>query len=269
MLSRAGNLEYDRVLFFSDAVFAIAITLLVVGLRVPDLPARLIDAGQQLRAVEPRIFAFFLSFAVIGLFWTGHHSIFRYITALDRVLILINLLFLGTIAFLPYPTALLGATGTSQAPATILYAACVGAVGLGELAIWLWAIRADLVPTPFRRSCGAISPPACWALRWCSRCRSRWRWSRRVSLLTYGWHSYPSAWHCATSCSRRSRSGRRPLSRRPDRRVAQRTVVDPVPLLLSKPLRLRRLQAGLFCPTPTFDGHGRAKDQPAGRRTGR
>jgi uncharacterized membrane protein len=146
MLSRVGSLEYDRVLFFSDAVFAIAITLLVVDLRVPNLPARLIHAGQQLRGVEPRIFGFFLSFAVIGLFWTGHHSIFRYITALDRALILINLLFLGTIAFLPYPTALLGAAGTSQAPATILYAATVGAAGLGELTIWLWALRAGLVP---------------------------------------------------------------------------------------------------------------------------
>lgn len=170
MLSRTGNLDYDRVLFFSDAVFAIAITLLVVDLRVPNLPARLIDAGQQLRAVEPRIFSFFLSFAVIGLFWTGHHSIFRYITALDRVLILINLLFLGTIAFLPYPTALLGAAGTSQAPATILYAACVGAAGLGELAIWLWAIRANLVPdtvpSQLRRYLAArmVRTPAVFAL---------------------------------------------------------------------------------------------------------
>lgn len=146
MLARAGQLDYDRVLFFSDAVFAIAITLLVVDLRVPDLPARLIHAGQQLRDAEPRIFGFVLSFAVIGLFWTGHHTIFRYITALDRALILINLLFLGTIAFLPYPTALLGAAGTSQAPATILYAASVGAAGLGELALWLWALRAGLVP---------------------------------------------------------------------------------------------------------------------------
>jgi uncharacterized membrane protein len=155
LLATAGNLEYDRVLFFSDAVFAIAITLLVVDLRVPSLPAGLIHASQQLRAVEPRIFGFLLSFAVIGLFWTGHHAIFRHITALDRVLILINLLFLGTIAFLPYPTALLGATGTVQPPATIFYAACVAAAGLGEAAIWLWAVRAglvsDAVPPPLRR----------------------------------------------------------------------------------------------------------------------
>jgi uncharacterized membrane protein len=145
LLSSAGNVEYDRVLFFSDAVFAIAITLLVVDIRVPDLPSGLIDAGQQLRASESRIFGFGLSFAVIGLFWLSHHTIFRHITAIDRVLILINLLFLGTIAFLPYPTALLSATSTDQAAATIFYAVCAGAAGLGQSAIWLYAIRAGLV----------------------------------------------------------------------------------------------------------------------------
>ncbi len=142
LLARAGHLEYDRVLFFSDAIFAIAITLLVIEIRVPGIE----EAGQQLHSALPNIYSFALSFAVIGLFWMGHHSLFRYITVLDRPLITINLAFLGTIAFLPYPTALLGATGPSQAPATILYAACVGAAGLGELAIWLWAIRASLVP---------------------------------------------------------------------------------------------------------------------------
>ncbi|HCU94021.1 MAG TPA: DUF1211 domain-containing protein [Actinobacteria bacterium] len=155
LLSTAGNLEYDRVLFFSDAIFAIAITLLAVDIRVPDLPASLIHSSQQLRNAEPRIFGFVLSFLVIGLFWIGHHSIFRHIIALDRLLILINLLFLGTIAFLPYPTALLGATGTGQAPATIFYAVCVATAGLAEAAIWLWAIRAglvaDAVPPELRR----------------------------------------------------------------------------------------------------------------------
>jgi TMEM175 potassium channel family protein len=141
----AGNIEYDRVLFFSDAVFAIAITLLVVDLRVPNLPAGLIHAGDQLRAAESRILGFALSFAVIGLFWISHHTIFRHITVLNRVLIVINLLFLGMIAFLPYPTALLSATSTSQPPAVIFYAACVAAAGFAQAAIWLYAIRAGLV----------------------------------------------------------------------------------------------------------------------------
>lgn len=145
VLSTAGNLEYDRVLFFSDAVFAIAITLLAVNIHVPSLPASLINAGAQLRAAEPRILGFAISFAVIGLYWMAHHTTFRHIKALDHTLILINLLFLGIIAFLPYPTALLSATSTAQAPAVIFYAVCVSIAGLTQAAIWLYANRAGLV----------------------------------------------------------------------------------------------------------------------------
>src|SRR5215813_13217448 len=72
--STAGNLEYDRVLFFSDAVFAIAITLLALDIRVPDLPASRIDSGEVLRAAGPRILGFAISFVVIGLFWIRSRS---------------------------------------------------------------------------------------------------------------------------------------------------------------------------------------------------
>jgi uncharacterized membrane protein len=151
-LSIAGNLEYDRVLFFSDAVMAIAITLLVVDLRVPDVVR---NPRDELAADAHRILSFGISFVVIGLFWLGHHHLFRYITALDRRLILLNLLFLGTIAFLPYPTALLSATKGEHAASIAFYAACVAATGLVELVIWLYAMRADgLVPasiSPARR----------------------------------------------------------------------------------------------------------------------
>jgi len=149
-LAIAGNLEYDRVLFFSDAVMAIAITLLVVDLRVPDL---VLNASEELEADGHKILSFGISFVVIGLFWLGHHHLFRYITALDRRLILLNLLFLGTIAFLPYPTALLSATKGEQAGSTAFYAACVAATGLMELVIWLYAIRVDgLVPASISRA---------------------------------------------------------------------------------------------------------------------
>src|SRR5215831_2887337 len=145
-LSIAGNLEYDRVLFFSDAVMAIAITLLVVDLRVPDV---VLNPRNELGADAHKI----LSFVVIGLFWLGHHHLFRYITALDRRLVLLNLLFLGTIAFLPYPTALLSATNGEQTTSTAFYAACVAATGLTELIIWLYALRADgLVPVSISRA---------------------------------------------------------------------------------------------------------------------
>jgi uncharacterized membrane protein len=152
-LSVAGNLEYDRVLFFSDAVFAIAITLLVVDLRVPEVVSGVvINASRQLHDSRYRILGFAISFIVIGLFWMGHHRLFRYITALDRRVIFLNLLFLGTIAFLPYPTALLFASSTSQVAATVFYAVCVAGAGLLELVVWLYATHAKgLVPA-------AVSP---------------------------------------------------------------------------------------------------------------
>jgi uncharacterized membrane protein len=148
-LAIAGNIEYDRVLFFSDAVMAIAITLLVVDLRVPDV---VVSASRELGLAKYRILSFGVSFVVIGLFWLGHHHLFRYITALDRRLILLNLLFLGTIAFLPYPTALLSATQGDHADSTAFYAACVAATGLVELIIWLYAMRAGLVPASVSRA---------------------------------------------------------------------------------------------------------------------
>jgi uncharacterized membrane protein len=77
-----GELEYDRILFFSDAVFAIAITLLIVDLRVPDVAH--LESGRQLRHSIPQIGGFAYSFAAIGLFWLAHHGLFRHIKALDR-----------------------------------------------------------------------------------------------------------------------------------------------------------------------------------------
>ena len=69
-LARAEEIEYDRVLFFSDAIFAIAITLLVVDLQVPDGP---VQSGTLLCETLPQMGGFALSFAVIGLFWIAHH----------------------------------------------------------------------------------------------------------------------------------------------------------------------------------------------------
>ncbi len=144
LLARSGNLEYDRVLFFSDAIFAIAITLLVLDIKVPaSVSAATI--GHEV----PSMVSFGISFVVIGLFWIGHHSLSRYIAAFDRFLIGINLLFLGTIAFLPYPTRLLSAGPDSPTTAAVvLYAAWIAAAGLTECAIWIYAshVRGLLIP---------------------------------------------------------------------------------------------------------------------------
>jgi uncharacterized membrane protein len=106
-----------------------------------------IHAGHQLYESRDKILSFVISFLVIGLFWMGHHRLFRYITALDRPVIFLNLLFLGAIAFLPYPTALLFAGNTHEPAAPVFYAACVAVAGLVELAIWLYATHSKgLVP---------------------------------------------------------------------------------------------------------------------------
>jgi uncharacterized membrane protein len=137
-LARAEEIEYDRVLFFSDAIFAIAITLLIVDLQVPDVPD--LQSGEQLRETVPQMVGFAISFAVIGLFWIAHHGLFRHIKGFNRPPIMLNLLFLGTIAFLPYPTSLVSAAG-DQVPATVFYAVSIIAAGLAEAAVWLYAMR--------------------------------------------------------------------------------------------------------------------------------
>jgi uncharacterized membrane protein len=135
---RAGFIEYDRVIFFSDAVFAIAITLLAITLPVSKKD---IGSAYELHKAIPSIFGFAISFLVIAFFWIGHHGVFRFIVALDRPLIALNLAFLGMIAFLPYPTRLLSASTASAA--VIFYAACSALAGLAQTAIWLYATRSS------------------------------------------------------------------------------------------------------------------------------
>ena len=146
-LAKSGFIEYDRVLFFSDAVFAIAITVLAVNLHVPA-DGQDLSISRLLGDVGSGLLAFGISFAVIGLFWLGHHGIFRYITAFDRPLIVLNLLFLGTVAFLPFPTEVLSVSGTDRAGAEIFYAASVAAAGLVEGLIWQYAAASPDLTSP-------------------------------------------------------------------------------------------------------------------------
>jgi len=133
------GLEFDRVAFFSDAVFAIAMTLLVVGIGIPHVPAAHVE--RALSDKDAQIFSFFLSFFVIGLFWLSHHRFFATLARVDRRFMQLNLLFLATIAFMPFPTGLVGSYG-DRPTAVVLYATTLATASFLE-ALLVW--RAQVV----------------------------------------------------------------------------------------------------------------------------
>ncbi len=94
----------DRILLFSDAVMAIAITLLVLDLKVPEGPAGL---GRALAALWPSYLGYLLSFFIIGNYWMSHHRLFRSIVRYDDRLVLLNLVFLFFAALIPFSTKLI------------------------------------------------------------------------------------------------------------------------------------------------------------------
>jgi uncharacterized membrane protein len=112
----------ERLVFFSDAVFAIAITLLVIEIHAPDLPRGSTDHAYlvALAHLVPNLVGFMVSFWVIGMFWMGHHRIFGVTTRQGPGIVGWNLFLLGSIAFLPFSTAFLSANGGDRIP-TIFY----------------------------------------------------------------------------------------------------------------------------------------------------
>ena len=101
-------MKLERLAFFSDAVFAIAMTLLVIEVRLPELHAVTDQTlAQALVDLLPNYIGFIISFLVIGRFWTGHHRLLAMIDEADPALVRANLLMLMAIAFMPFPTAVL------------------------------------------------------------------------------------------------------------------------------------------------------------------
>lgn len=129
----------ERLIFFSDAVFAIAATLLVLEIRLPSGTGEL--NNQQLLAallgLWPKYVAYGVSFLVIGSIWLGHHRKFRFIDQYDRWLLLLNLLLLLVVAFIPFPTSVLSDSGNRTA--TIFYAASIVVMGLFSAVLWIYA----------------------------------------------------------------------------------------------------------------------------------
>ena len=141
---RESGRDRDRIVNLSDGVFAIAITLLVLDIRVPDIPENMVSSQLPgaLLSLWPRYLGYVLSFVGISAFWLIHHSIFRPIRAYDRTLLYINFLFLMVVAFVPFPTSLLGEYGDHQLPVAI-YAATLAVGRLLLTAIHWYSTRND------------------------------------------------------------------------------------------------------------------------------
>ena len=120
--TEAERRELDRVGAFSDGVFAIAITLLVLNIEVPDVPGS--DLGSAISDLSPDFVAYGIGFAVIGLFWYEHHKLFASLGRTSGRLVLVNTALLALIALMPFTTAVLGRYDEPLAVA--LYAGNVG-----------------------------------------------------------------------------------------------------------------------------------------------
>ncbi|MFA9429813.1 TMEM175 family protein [Egicoccus sp. AB-alg2] len=122
------TVEFARVVNLSDAVFAIAMTLLVLGIEVPDVPAERL--GAELASLAPRIAVFFLAFALVANVWWQHHKLFARLAATDRTLVALDLALLGVVALVPFPTGLLGRHPTNRAAVLLFVAAFVALLAL-------------------------------------------------------------------------------------------------------------------------------------------
>lgn len=135
-----------RILALSDGVFAIALTLLVFGIAVPAAAS---DAAlpHELLRLWPRYLAYALSFLVIARFWVSHHVGFRLVARYDPALVWLNLLLLLFVAFLPFPTAVLGQHIGSPA-AAVLYAASMVLLSGALAGCWWYAAGRERLLQP-------------------------------------------------------------------------------------------------------------------------
>jgi uncharacterized membrane protein len=125
------------VLAFSDGLFAIAMTLLVVAITVPTIQSAgdISELADALGDQESTYISFFLSFVVIGRYWVAHHQFFSLLGGLDLALLWINLIYLAFIAFLPFPTDLLG-TYFANPLSVVLYSANVAVISGLEVVLF-------------------------------------------------------------------------------------------------------------------------------------
>lgn len=154
-----GPAQLERLKAFSDAVFAIAITLLVIEVHVPRLDT-LDDAAylSALAHLTPSFMGFVLSFLTIGALWMAHHRLFGVLGTFEPRLMWPNMLLLMVIAFMPFATALMSSNPLARVP-EVFYSATLLAAGLLQLLLFVIALKPG-------RTRPEVAPEEVNALRW-------------------------------------------------------------------------------------------------------
>jgi uncharacterized membrane protein len=147
--AEGNDVDLGRVLALSDGVFAIAMTLLVLDIRVPD-EAHGAEFQKALVELVPAVSGYLISYLVIGVLWLTHHRLFRRLRLRHPRIVTLNVVLLGFVALLPFPSSLLAKHG-NESISFILYAANVIAVFAMQIVITAVAQAAgDADPMPGR-----------------------------------------------------------------------------------------------------------------------
>ncbi len=156
--------ETSRLETFADGVFAIAITLLVLEIHVPEGKA---DLGAAVLAQWPSFAAYVVSFLTIGVMWVSHHQMFTAIRRVTPTFLFLNVLFLLPVAFVPYPTALVAQhiqDVAGRTTAVVIYGSVSVVIAVMFNVLWMYAYRRGLIHPgssrePERASLGFLVGP--------------------------------------------------------------------------------------------------------------
>jgi uncharacterized membrane protein len=143
-VTAVGGQDSDtgRIEAFSDGVFAIAITLLIIEIGVPHVVGTE-SLFEKLVELWPSYLGYAISFLVIGTVWANHHNRFRLISRSDHILLFLNIVFLMCVAFIPFPTALLAdylsGTNEHRTTAVAVYSGTLAVTAIFFTILWLYA----------------------------------------------------------------------------------------------------------------------------------
>jgi len=168
--------QLERLILFSDAVFAIAITLLVIEIKIPEFKEGEVinDAAllHKLAHLIPKFIGFFISFLLIGQYWVVHHRLFGYVINFNGKLIWLNLLFLLSVALMPFSTGFYSEYVLSNVMSPVVfYAANIASLGIINFFMWRYIGNprngiSENLPRPMARffSARALTVPVIFIL---------------------------------------------------------------------------------------------------------